>query len=100
MNFEKYNKIINDNKYDMLIMFIYYNLKCNENMQLGYVNIKSENIQKQLKTLISFIYNAYLKDEYHLDLGYMCDKAVEYKNDILNNKISEREFLGKIYEVF
>lgn len=103
MNFEKYNKIINDNKYEMVLMFIYYNLKVNKNMQLDYVNIKSENIQKQLNELINFIYTSYIKDETNLDLGYICDKAVEYKNEILNNKISEREFLEKCYienEVF
>lgn len=88
MNFKEYDEIIKNHKYDMLFMIIYYNLKCNENLQLDYVNMESENIKKQLETLINFIYKAYLKDESHLDLGYICDKAVEFKNEILKNDVN------------
>ena len=100
MNFEEYDKIIKKHKYDMLELIIYYNLKCNENLQLDYVNLKSKNIQKQLETLIYFIYKAYLKDENHIDLGYMCDKAVEFKNEILKedlNNFNTWDFLGQCY---
>lgn len=88
MNFKEYDEIIKNHKYDMLFMIIYYNLKCNENLQLDYVNMESENIKKQLEMLINFIYKAYLKDESHLDLGYICDKAVEFKNEILKNDVN------------
>lgn len=88
MNFKEYDEIIKNHKYDMLELIIYYNLKRNENLQLDYVNMESENIKKQLETLINFIYKAYLKDESHLDLGYICDKAVEFKNEILKNDVN------------
>lgn len=88
MNFKEYDEIIKNHKYDMLELVIYYNLKCNENLQLDYVNMESENIKKQLETLINFIYKAYLKDESHLDLGYICDKAVKFKNEILKNDVN------------
>ena len=88
MNFKEYDEIIKNHKYDMLELIIYYNLKHNENLQLDYVNMESENIKKQLETLINFIYKAYLKDESHLDLGYICDKAVEFKNEILKNDVN------------
>ena len=85
MNFKEYDEIIKKHKYDMLDLIIYYNLTCNENMQLNYVNMESKNIQKQLEILINFIYDAYLKADNHIDLGYICDKAVEFKNEILKN---------------
>lgn len=85
MNFKEYEETIKKHKFDMIELFIYYNLKCNENMQLDYVNIESENIKKQLEFLIDFIYRADLKDETHLDLSYICDIAVENKNEILKN---------------
>ena len=88
MNFKEYDEIIKNHKYDMLELIIYYNLKCNENMQLDYVNMESENIKNQLKILINFIHKAYLKDENHIDLGYICDKAVEFKNEILKNDVN------------
>lgn len=100
MNFEEYDKIIKEHKFDMLELIIYYNLKCNENLQLDYVNLKSKNIQKQLETLICFIHRAYLKDETRLDLGYMCDKAVEFKNEILKenfNNFNNWDFLEQCY---
>lgn len=88
MDFKEYEETIKKHKFDIIELFIYYNLKCNENMQLDYVNIESENIKKQLEFLIRFIYRAYLKDEQHLDLGYICDIAVEYKNEILKNDLN------------
>lgn len=88
MNFKEYDEIIKNHKYDMLELVIYYNLKCNENLKLDYVNMESENIKKQLEALINFIYKAYLKDKRHLDLGYICDKAVEFKNEILKNDVN------------
>lgn len=80
MNFKEYDEIIKKHKYDMLSMIIYYNLKCNEDFK----NLKENDIIM----LIQFIYKAYLKDESHIDLGYICDKALENKKEILKNDVN------------
>lgn len=80
MNFKEYDETIKKHKYDMLSMIIYYNLQCNENFK----NLKENDIIM----LIQFIYKAYLKDESHIDLGYMCDKALENKKEILKNDVN------------
>lgn len=80
MNFKEYDEIIKKHKYDMLSMIIYYNLKCNEDFK----NLKENDIIM----LIQFIYKAYLKDESHIDLGYICDKALENKKEILKNNVN------------
>lgn len=80
MNFKEYDEIIKNHKYDMLFMIIYYNLKCNDDFK----NLKKDDIIM----LIQFIYKAYLKDESHIDLGYICDKALENKKEILKNDIN------------
>lgn len=80
MNFKEYDEIIKKHKYDMLSMIIYYNLKCNEDFK----SLKENDIIM----LIQFIYKAYLKDESHIDLGYMCDKALENKKEILKNDVN------------
>lgn len=80
MNLKEYDEIIKKHKYDMLSMIIYYNLQCNEDFK----NLKENDII----ILIQFIYKAYLKDESHIDLGYICDKALENKKEILKNDIN------------
>lgn len=80
MNFKEYDEIIKKHKYDMLSMIIYYNLQCNEDFK----NLKENDIIM----LIQFIYKAYLKDESHIDLGYICDKALENKKEILKNDVN------------
>ena len=80
MNFKEYDEIIKNHKYDMLFMIIYYNLQCNEDFR----NLKENDII----ILIQFIYKAYLKDESHIDLGYICDKALENKKEILKNDVN------------
>ncbi len=80
MDFKKYDEIIKKHKYDMLSMIIYYNLQCNEDFK----NLKENDII----ILIQFIYKAYLKDESHIDLGYICDKALENKKEILKNDVN------------
>ncbi len=79
MNFKEYDETIKKHKYDMLSMIIYYNLQCNEDFK----NLKENDII----ILIQFIYKAYLKDESHIDLGYICDKALENKKEILKNDV-------------
>lgn len=92
MEFEKWDKIIKENKYDMLFLEIYYNLTCNEEFKTF--------TDKEKETLIHFIHRAYLKDETHSDLGYMCDAAIGYKNKILKNSdtFSTYDFLEVCYE--
>lgn len=80
MNFKEYDEIIKKHKYDMLSMIIYYNLQCNEDFK----NLKENDIIM----LIQFIYKAYLKDESHIDLGYICDNALENKENILKNDVN------------
>ncbi len=80
MNFKEYDEIIKSHKYDMLSMIIYYNLQCNEDFK----NLKENDIIM----LIQFIYKAYLKDESHIDLGFICDKALENKEKILKNDVN------------
>lgn len=80
MNFKEYDEIIKKHKYDMLSMIIYYNLQCNEDFK----NLKENDIIM----LIQFIYKAYLKDENHIDLACICDKALELKDEILKNDVN------------
>lgn len=80
MNFKEYDEIIKKHKYDMLSMIIYYNLQCNEDFK----NLKENDIIM----LIQFIYKSYLKDESHIDLGFICDKALENKKEILKNNVN------------
>lgn len=80
MNFKEYDEIIKKHKYDMLSMIIYYNLQCNEDFK----NLKENDII----ILIQFIYKAYLKDESHIDLGFICDKVLENKEKILKNDVN------------
>ena len=80
MNFKEYDKIIKEHKYDMLFLEIYYNLTCNDNFE----TLTDEEKEK----LIHFIHRAYWKDETHTDLGCICDKALDYKDDILKDDVN------------
>ena len=80
MNFKEYDKIIKEHKYDMLFLEIYYNLTCNDSFE----TLTDEAKEK----LINFIHRAYLKDETHTDLGCICDKALDYKDDILKDDVN------------
>ena len=80
MNFKEYDNFINNHKYDMLHFIIYYNLKCNDDFN----NLKENDIIM----LIQFIYKAYLKDKSHIDLGFICDKALKNKEKILKNDVN------------
>lgn len=90
MNFKEYDEIINNHKYDMLFMIIYYNLKCNDDFK----NLKENDIIK----LVHFIHYAYLKDENYIDLAHICDKAIENKDNILKDKWNKWDLLEVCYE--
>lgn len=85
MDFKEYDNFIKEHKFDILHFIIYYNLKCNE-LSKG---ISEDN----MKTLISFIYDAYLEDENHIDLGHICDKALDLKKEILNEDFEVYDLL-------
>lgn len=92
MNFEEYDKIIEKHKCDMLLFETYYNLTCNDSFK----NLSN----KEKEILVYFIHRAYLKDETRLDLGYMCDKAIELKDEILKedlNNFNTWDFLRQCY---
>mgnify|MGYP006978924225 CR=1 FL=1 len=78
--FNNYDKIIKNNKYNMLDLIIYYSLTCNDLFKDLKLN------DNDLDYLIDFIYNTYLKDEQHTDLSYICDKALENVESILKNR--------------
>ena len=82
MNFKEYDEIIKKHKYDMLVLEIYYNLTCN--CELGFEKLSDD----EKETLIYFIHRAYLKDEGHIDLACICDKALELKDEILKNDVN------------
>lgn len=95
MNFKEYDEIIEKHKYDMLFFEIYYNLTCNDDFK----TFTDEEKEK----LINFIHSAYLKDESYIDLGHMCDVAVEYKDKILQNNVdifNVWDFLAECAPVF
>lgn len=77
MNFKEYDKIINEHKYDMLFLEIYYNLNCNDEFRTL--------TDEEKENLIHFIHRAYLKDETYTDLGCICDKALDYKDKIMKD---------------
>ena len=89
MNFKEYDEIIKEHKYDMLFLEIYYNLTWNDNCEML--------SDKEKELLIYFIHRAYLKDETRLDLGYICDKAMELKDEILKDDLNTWDFLEQCY---
>ena len=95
-NLVEFENIINANRYSMVFLHIYYNLKCNHYLIFD-IETCGDNTLKQIHSLINFIYEAYMKDEQHTDLGYICDKAVEHKNEILNNKWTKWDLLKSCY---
>ncbi len=93
MNFKEYDEIIESHKFDIVFMYIYYNLQLND-------EFKSLN-DEQKKYIISFIHDTHLKDEHFTDLGLICDVALENKEKILKNDrnlFTKWDLLNKCYE--
>lgn len=80
--YDKFDQTINQHNFDMLHLFIYYCCNCYQEKEFRKFN--NEDKQK----ILYFIYKAYTKDEHHLDLGYICDKAMENSEKILKNDIN------------
>lgn len=92
MTFKEYDEFIEKHKYDILYFIIYYNLKCNDDFD----KIKKE----ELDTLMDFIHHTYIKDEFHIDLGHICDIALEHKDEIINNEQFSRWDLMQYISVY
>lgn len=92
MNFKEYDETIKKHKYDMLSMIIYYNLQCNDDLIID--ELTEENIQK----FIQLIWSAYMCDEQHLDLAFICDKLVENAEKILDGNWTKWDLLEVCYE--
>ena len=90
--FKEYDEFINNHKYDMLRFIIYYNLKCNDDLIIN--ELSEDDIEK----IINLIWEAYMKDEQHLDLGYICDKLVENAEKILDGNWNKWDLLEVCYE--
>lgn len=88
MNFKEYDEIIKKHKYDMLHFIIYYNLKCNDDL------IINELTEEDMQKFIQLIWSAYMCDEQHLDLAFICDKLVENAEKILDGKLDKMGFIG------
>ena len=91
--FKEYDEIIKKHKFDITFIYIYYNLQLND--EFKYLN------DEQKKYIISFVHDAYLKDERFTDLGLICDTAIENKNEILKNNINlfnKWDLLNKCYQ--
>lgn len=92
---DDFKKVVKEHKYSMLELIIYYNLTCNDNFD----KLSDDDVIY----LIEFIYNAYVKDDNHTDLGDICDKAMEYSIDILkknDNIFNTDDLLEKCYYEF
>ena len=90
--FKEYDNFINNHKYDMLHFIIYYNLKCNNNL------IINELSEDDITKFINLIWEAYMKDEQHLDLSYICDKLVENADKMLGGNWTKWDLLEACYE--
>ena len=90
--FKEWDKFIENNKSEMIEFDIYYNLKINNDLVID------ELSNEELKKIIYLIKEAYLKDEQHLDLSYICDKLVENAEKILNENWTKWDLLEVCYE--
>ena len=77
---DDFKEVVKEHKYSMLELIIYYNLTCNANFD--------KLSDGDVMYLIVFIYNTYLMDKNHTDLADICDKAIEYSEDILKRNVN------------
>lgn len=80
---ENLEKVINENKYNMLFLIILYNMKCHEN----YTKLKEEEKEKLLKV----IHELYLKDESKIDLAVFSDIIMDNYKNILNKTMTKND---------
>ena len=80
---ENLEKVINENKYNMLFLIILYNMKCHEN----YAQLKEE----EKENLLKFIHELYLKDENKIDLAIFSDIIMDNYKNILNKTMTKND---------
>ena len=72
----KFEKIIEENEWDMLQIIVLYNMSCHDN----YIFLSDEQKEK----LLGIIYNYYIKDETFTDLGHISDIVMADFKEILS----------------
>lgn len=79
MNFKEYDNFIDNHKYeyDMLHFIIYYNLKCNCDLEIEKLT------DEEIKRIIELILSTYMASDQRLDLLFICDKLVENVEKII-----------------
>ena len=78
---EKYEKIINENKYINTFIFILYNMSCHDNYEKLDTNNKYE--------IMGLIYDIYMKDESRTDLSAFSDTIMSNYELALNGEITK-----------
>lgn len=79
--YANFETTIKQHTFDMLQLFIYYNCTCYQDK--NFKDFTNEEKQK----ILYFIYKTYMKDEQHIDLAHICDKAMENSDKILKNDV-------------
>lgn len=82
-------KIIKDYKYNLTSIFIVYNMQCNDN----YEELTTEEKNK----ILNYIYEFYMKDETHLDIGFISDIIMNNYKMILAKNYTIQELNNLIY---
>lgn len=95
MNFEKFKQLVNDNKENMIYLYIYYILTIEENLKS---NIVDDELK--MKTLILLIENTYLYGDKRFDLAFICGVASDYVDEIFKENIDEEELDNLCSETF
>lgn len=75
--YNSFDETIKKHNYDMLMLMIYYNCSLFDD-----VDFRKMSTEEKAK-IIQFIHKAYLKDESYIDLGHICDIAMENYKKIL-----------------
>ena len=75
----KWEKIFNDNKYEMFSAVILYNMSCH--------SAYDELTEDEKMQLLNYANEFYLKDESCIDLGKITDTIMNNYKDILSGKI-------------
>lgn len=76
---EKWEKIFNDNKFEMFSAVILYNMSCN--------SAYNELTEDEKMQLLNYANEFYLKDESGIDIGKITDTILNNYKDILSGKI-------------
>lgn len=78
---EKFEKIIKENKYEMIFLFILYNMQCHR------IYKKLSDTDKY--QLMNLIYEIYLDDERQMDIAIFSDTIMANYKKALNGEITK-----------